>query len=357
MAATEPRPHSAPGQWVHAGLFGTSLEPGSQISLGEGDSPLQPATELGRRLGIADLWLKREDLQPTGSHKGRCLSLLCSELRAEGGRRAVISSSGNAAVAAAAYADAAAIRLLALVSPRTPEVKLRALLAAGQLTVLSDRPVGLLHHARDRYGMVDLRASTHPRAPAAYRGISAELAQAGGCGALFVFSSSGAAALGIWQGFQLLGAARPQLHVVQAEPGGELTRPWYPGAVTAQEPAQVGDLGAQRSRLAPALRRSVRESGGRGWRVRQDDMEEIRQLAGAHDVSTSWEGLAVLAAMRRAAGSAASAPGRWVAVLTGAAAQLDLRPAADPERLAPWAGTAEDLDRILQGQGLEPRRR
>ncbi|MGC1909967.1 MAG: PLP-dependent lyase/thiolase, partial [Candidatus Dormiibacterota bacterium] len=269
MTGSEPSGPDPRGQWIHAELFGISLPTGSQLSLGEGLTQLQDAGELGRALGIPRLWLKREDLSPTGSHKARCLSLLCSALVASGGRQAVISSSGNAAVAAAAYSSLRGIRLLSLVSPRTPRVKLIQLRGYPGLIVLSDQPVALLHHAVLHWSLEDLRGSVNPLAPNAYRGIAAELVESGSPGAVFLFSSSGASALGLAHGFEQLLAPqdRPQLHVVEGWPGGEMTRSWYPGARFPPDPGtQLGELGARRSRLAPAVRRAVRRSGGRGWR-------------------------------------------------------------------------------------------
>jgi len=265
----------------------------------------------------------------------------------------VISSSGNAAVAAASYCTPAGIRLLSLVSPRTPEVKLRALLRRPQLVVVTETPVALLHHAVESWGMADLRGSTNPLAAGAYRGIAAELAQQGAWDAVFVFCNSGATALGLHQGFtRLLGiTGRPQIHPVEATPGGELTRPWYPRG--QHYPASgVGHLGTKRSRLAPTVRRAVRESGGRGWRVDRPQMEGVLQIAQSAGLTTSWEGLAALSAASQHARQGGG--GRTVVLLTGASAQLDLRPAERPGELAPAAADAFELDRLLESAGFTP---
>ncbi len=344
------------GQWIHAELFSVSLPAGSRLSLGEGGTPLEPAEELGEALGIPSLQLKREDLSPTGSHKARCLGLLCSLLVAAGDRQAVISSSGNAAVAAAAYASLGGIRLLSLVSPRTPRVKLDRLRGYPQLTVLSERPVALLHHAVRSWDLADLRGSVNPLAPNAYRGIAAELVGTGALAAVFLFASSGASALGISQGFnQLLPPSeRPQLHVVEGSPGGELTRPWYQSTGPASRPeSHLGELGSRRSRLSPAVRREVRASGGRGWRVGPAELAGIRELADRHGLRTSWEGLATLAAMREAAaGDQVSRAGSWIAVLTGDAAQLDLEPSRADDRPLPVAESELELDLLLEAAGF-----
>ncbi|MGH7643279.1 MAG: PLP-dependent lyase/thiolase [Candidatus Dormibacteria bacterium] len=358
MSGSEPGPVAPRGQWVHAPLFGVSLAPESQLSLGEGRTPLEPAPELGVALGVPNLQLKREDRSPTGSHKARSLGLLCSALAAGGGHQAVISSSGNAAIAAAAYASLGGVRLLSLVSPRTPRVKLDRLRAFPQLTVTSERPVALLHHAVRYWGMADLRGSVNPLAPDAYRGIAAELAEAGQLGAVFLFASSGASALGIAQGFERLlpNRERPKLHVVEGSPGGELTRPWYQGsrpAITTE--SHLGELGSRRSRLAPAVRRAVRATGGRGWRVNSEELDEVRVVTDAYGLATSWEGIATLAAMRHAAASGGGAvEGTWVAVLTGDLGQLDQSESRTDDRPLPSAQSEEELNRLLQADGFIP---
>ncbi len=316
---------------------------------GRTPAPLEPAPELGALLGLEGLWLKREDLSPDGSHKGRAMDVMVTGLLREGGDQAVISSSGNAALAAGARCREHGLRLLSLVSPSTPGVKLRRLVAAGGSVVISRRPVELLHHAAGAWGLVDLRASTNPLGPVAYRQIAAELAVAGEWAQLFVFSSSGATALGIAQGFGALGASVPTINPVEGDPGGELTRPWYPGAPSAA-PAGVGELGTRKSRLAPLLRRAVRASGGRGWRVSRGDLLETRRLAEQVGLHTSWEGLAALAAAHTAAASGVGGKGRCLVLLTGAAWQLDLEPAA--EELAPTADSPAELDSILEAAGF-----
>ncbi|MGC1184085.1 MAG: PLP-dependent lyase/thiolase [Candidatus Dormiibacterota bacterium] len=345
------------GQWIHARLFGVSLPAASQLSLGEGMTPLEAAGELGSSLGIPNLMLKREDLSPTGSHKARSLSLLCSVLLASGGRQAVISSSGNAAIAAAAYASLGGLRVLSLVSPRTPRLKLQRLEIYQQLTVLSDSPVALLHHGVRDWGLSDLRGSANLLAPNAYRGIAAELVEQEPLAAVFVFSSSGASALGIAEGMEQLlpPEQRPALHVVEGSPGGELTRPWYPSSPPQPgEQSLLGELGTHRSRRAPAVRREVRRSGGRGWRVSAEEAEEVREIAARHGVRTSWEGLAALAAMRQAvAADTQVAEGRWIAVLTGDESQLDQEPRQHPgDPPLPMANTEEELDGLLAGAGF-----
>lgn len=63
-------------------------------------TPQKPFPELSHTLNIPQIWLKREDLHPYGSHKGRSIPLMIKEYVKQGIKNFVISSSGNAALAA-----------------------------------------------------------------------------------------------------------------------------------------------------------------------------------------------------------------------------------------------------------------
>lgn len=73
------------------------------VSLGEGTTPLLPAPRLSERLG-AEIWLKWEGANPTGSFKDRGMTVAVSQAVAEGAQAIVCASTGNTAASAAAYA-------------------------------------------------------------------------------------------------------------------------------------------------------------------------------------------------------------------------------------------------------------
>jgi threonine synthase len=79
------------------------------ISLGEGSTPLVPAPRLSERAG-ADVWLKLEGANPTGSFKDRGMTCAVSAAVREGAKAIVCASTGNTAASAAAYAARAGLR-------------------------------------------------------------------------------------------------------------------------------------------------------------------------------------------------------------------------------------------------------
>jgi threonine synthase len=79
------------------------------LGLGEGFTPMVPAHNLGRALGVSRLYLKVEGQNPTGSFKDRGMVVAVAKA-IEGGARAVIcASTGNTSSSAACYAASAGI--------------------------------------------------------------------------------------------------------------------------------------------------------------------------------------------------------------------------------------------------------
>lgn len=83
------------------------------VSLGEGSTPLLPAPRIGARLG-AELSLKWEGANPTGSFKDRGMTVAVTQALADGARAIVCASTGNTAASAAAYAARAGLEAVIL---------------------------------------------------------------------------------------------------------------------------------------------------------------------------------------------------------------------------------------------------
>jgi threonine synthase len=78
------------------------------VSLGEGSTPLIPAPHLSERVG-AEVWLKIEGANPTGSFKDRGMTCAVSAAVREGAEAVICASTGNTAASLAAYAARAGL--------------------------------------------------------------------------------------------------------------------------------------------------------------------------------------------------------------------------------------------------------
>jgi len=90
---------------------------------GLGDTPLEKANALGEKLGFPNLWIKREDLNPTGCFKDRESAVIISMAVENGDEVVYIVSSGNAALSTAYYAKQAGIRCTCYVPEKTTQEK------------------------------------------------------------------------------------------------------------------------------------------------------------------------------------------------------------------------------------------
>ena len=79
------------------------------ISLNEGSTPLIHSPKLSERTG-AEVYLKYEGLNPTGSFKDRGMTVALSKAVERGAATVICASTGNTSAAAAAYAARAGIR-------------------------------------------------------------------------------------------------------------------------------------------------------------------------------------------------------------------------------------------------------
>ncbi len=103
------------------------------VTLGEGDTPLVHAPHISA-LVDAEVWLKLDGTNPTGSFKDRGMTCAVSAAAREGAKAVICASTGNTAASASAYAARAGLTCAVIV----PEGKI----AAGKLAQ------ALMHGAR-----------------------------------------------------------------------------------------------------------------------------------------------------------------------------------------------------------------
>ena len=82
------------------------------VSLGEGATPLVHARRLGESIGLANLHLKIEGQNPTGSFKDRGMVMAVAKAIEAGAESVICASTGNTSASAAAYAAAAGLECI-----------------------------------------------------------------------------------------------------------------------------------------------------------------------------------------------------------------------------------------------------
>ena len=105
IAASVSRERIAAGPttiWRYADLLPASAE--DPVNLGAGFTPLVRADRLAAELGLGELWIKNDTLNPTGSFKDRVVSVALTKARELGFKVAACASTGNLASSVAAHA-------------------------------------------------------------------------------------------------------------------------------------------------------------------------------------------------------------------------------------------------------------
>jgi threonine synthase len=126
------------------------------VSLNEGSTPLIPAPRLSERLE-AEVLLKFEGANPTGSFKDRGMTVAVSKAVAEGAEAVICASTGNTAASAAAYAARAGLRGAVIV----PEGKI-AIGKLAQALMHGARVIALRGNFDDALRIVRELADHHP---------------------------------------------------------------------------------------------------------------------------------------------------------------------------------------------------
>ena len=305
-----------PGVWKYRELLPVRDE-NHRISLGEGGTPLLHARRLGEKLGMSELYIKEESLNPTGSFKARGLCVAISRARELGVVQVVIPSAGNAAGAAAAYAARAGLAAHVFMPRDVPEPFLRECRAFGaKVTLVEGLITDCGRQARalaEKHGWLDLSTLREPYRIEGKKTMGYELAEGFSWelpDVIIYPTGGGTGLIGMWKAFSELeelgwiGPRRPRMVAVQAEgcapivrafhAGEEFASPWENAATVAaglRVPQAIGDF---------LILRALRESGGTAVAVSERELVEgARELAFLEGIYACPEGGATLAALKR----------------------------------------------------------
>ena len=189
--------------------------------MGEGDTPLIPAPQLSSLTG-ADVFLKLEGANPTGSFKDRGMTVAVSAAIGEGAEAVICASTGNTAASAAAYAARAGLRGAVIV----PEGKIatgklaQALMHGARVIALRgnfDEALALVRELADRHPIALVNSVNDYRIEGQKTGAFEVCDQLGEAPDVLCIPVGNAGNVtSWWKGFQEYGTA-PRMHGYQAE--------------------------------------------------------------------------------------------------------------------------------------------
>jgi threonine dehydratase len=169
--------------------------------------------DLTKEVGLpatSPVYFKREDEHPYGSHKGRSIPHMIDVKIAAGCKHFAISSSGNAALAAALYVKelnelgkGITLEILAGKNINSNKLKkIEALKDENILLSLNDRPLQALFIKTQDPSIQSLRQSTDETALIGYIELADELMKIPKLSAVFIGTSSGTTALALSEQFK-----------------------------------------------------------------------------------------------------------------------------------------------------------
>lgn len=103
-----------------------------------GGTPLQEAPHLAQAAGVAELWLKDDGRNPTGSLKDRASAVAIMKAKELGAEIVTTASTGNAAAALAGLAASVGQKTVIFVPKSAPAAKIAQLLVYGATVLLVD---------------------------------------------------------------------------------------------------------------------------------------------------------------------------------------------------------------------------
>jgi threonine synthase len=287
------------------------------VTLGEGWTPLLPAKALAASLGISDLLIKDESLNPTQSFKARGMSVAVSMAKELGAKKLAAPSAGNAAGALAAYCARAGLGAYIFMPRDTPRANVIECQVAGAHVTLVDGLItdcgAEVARRKDTEGWFDVSTLKEPYRVEGKKTLGYELAEQSEWNLpdVIVYPTGGGTGLvGMWKAFDELqhlgwiGGKRPRMISVQAAGCAPIVRAFEAGERFAKEfenattiasglrvPKAIGDF---------LILDAIRESGGTAITVTDDEMlEGSRELARTTGIFASPEGGACVPALRK----------------------------------------------------------
>ena len=199
-----------PTMWRYRELSPLGTET-CEVTLGEGMTPLLDCPELGRKIGLEQLWIKDESQLPTGSFKSRGMAMAVTMAKKFGIECLALPTAGNAGGAAAAYAARAGLKCVVFMPKDTPIVNQLEAKWYGAEVYLIDGLINdcgrLVKEGQSKFDWFDLSTLKEPYRIEGKKTMGLELAEQLNWrlpDSIFYPTGGGTGLIGMWKAFQEL---------------------------------------------------------------------------------------------------------------------------------------------------------
>ncbi|MGI5841419.1 MAG: PLP-dependent lyase/thiolase [Patescibacteria group bacterium] len=245
---------------------------------------------------INQIYLKREDQNPTGSAKDRAIVKQIKNLIANKYDRAVISSTGNAAISAIHYCQKFNIPLTIFLSPKVQTAKLNIIKKLCPHIIFSQKPISDAFKFSKINNSYYLRQSTDLSAQEGYQNISRELLeQLPQVSSIFVPVGSGTTLLGISRTLPSktkIFAVQPASHCPISS---VFDSNYKPENITVTDALSVKSLP-----LKTQLISTIKKTGGQGIVVQNQQVIDALSYLNQNNILSSAEGALAYAGLQKA---------------------------------------------------------
>lgn len=336
------------------------LAPG--LTMGEGGTPLVAAPRLADWAGIdAEVYIKDESRNPTGSHKDRLNLCTVSSAVLTGAPGITVASSGNHGAAAAAYAARAGMPCVLFITEGTEPHLVRMVSSYGAAVVPLPRPLRrvLMRELVQRSGYMPVSSITethtgHPFGPEGYKTIAYELYRQLGNrvpAAVFVPTAYAELLYGVWLGFkdmQRVAGFGPPPQMIACEPaaGAPLRvalAAGHPVVKVEEAPTAAYSIVVGSNSYRGVL--AVQESEGDALAITDAEIATAQTVLGREGLWAEFSGAASVAGLRQAAAAGMRFDGPVVCLMTSTGFKDQGLPA--PE-LPPVSPTWEAVEQTLK---------
>ena len=273
------------------------------VTLGEGWTPLLHTKSLGQSLGMSELHVKDESLNPTQSFKARGMSVAVSMAKELGARKLAAPSAGNAAGALAAYGAHAGMGVYLFMPRDTPRANIVECEVAGAHVTLIDGLItdcgAEVARRKESEGWFEVSTLKEPYRVEGKKTLGYEIAEqlAWTLPDVIVYPTGGGTGLvGMWKAFdemQQLGwisEKRPRMISVQAAGCAPIENA-STLASGLRIPKAIGDF---------LILNAIRESGGTAIAVTDDELiDGAKEMARTEGIFAAPEGGACVPAVRK----------------------------------------------------------
>ena len=306
----------APNMWRYFEMM-PIIDAKNIITLGEGFTPIFETNRLGEKLGVKNLLIKDEGLNPTASFKARGLSAAVSKAYELGIRKLTMPSAGNAAGAMSSYAAKAGMEAYIYMPKDAPEAnKIEVNITSGNLNLIDGliNDAGVISNQKaSELGLFDVSTLKEPYRVEGKKTMGYEIAEQLNwrLPSVIIYPTGGGTGIvGMWKAFdemeQLgwIGPERPRMYAVQSEgcapivkafeEGTEFAEPWINAETLAsgiRVPTAVGDY---------LILAALRDSGGGAITVSDEDILEMtKTVASLEGIFVCPEGAATAVALKK----------------------------------------------------------